>query len=65
MNKFTFILLFLPYILDPLIFLLSIYLHSDMEIIEIKASDLNEKKSRTCNFTSSEQSERGKFLVII
>ena len=39
-----------------------------MKIIKIKASDLYEKINRyvyACNFTSSERSERGKFLVII
>ena len=44
-----------------------IHLHPDMKIIKIKASDFYEKKNKicTCNFTSSEQSERSKFLVII
>ena len=38
-----------------------------MEIIKIKVSDLYEKKNNIyiqCNFTSSERSELGKFLVI-
>ena len=44
-----------------------IHSHPGMEIIKIKASDLYEKQTQiyTCYFTSSEQSERGKFLVII
>ena len=48
---------------------MNVFIHSHpcMEIIKIKASDLYEKHTQiyTCYFTSSEQSERGKFLVII
>ena len=38
-----------------------------MKIIKIKASDLYGKKKQiyTCNFISSERSERGKCLVIM
>ena len=43
-----------------------VHLHPDMKSIKIKANDFYEKKEiHTCNFTSSERSERGKFLVII
>ena len=44
-----------------------IHLHPDMKIFQIKAIYLYEKNKQiyTCNFTSSERSERGKFLVII
>ena len=43
-----------------------IHLHPDMKSIKIKANNFYEKKQiYTCNFTLSERSERGKFLVII
>ena len=41
------------------------HLHPDMKIIKTKASNLYEKKQKKNNFTSSGQSERGKFWVII
>ena len=44
----------------------SIHLHPGMKIIKIKAIVIYEKTKQiyTCNFTSSGQSEQGKFLVI-